>query len=959
MITAGAWRIVWKEYRTQRPLWLAMVVLTLLIQFGYQLAVTVAGGDVSEQVLFVIAMGAAAVYALGCGATLFATERETGTYEFQRGLPLAWRPLFAGKAGFGAASVLALAILLWSVTIAMTGGRLPAWRDGGQLWGGGLLAAWEVFAWSLFFSLRLDRPLTAAVLGVLVPSVFVHVAGPAVVGFDYSNVGLRHYLAIMPWRVAIAAAVSAADLWLASRWLRDSAATGDANASWEEDVELIHRGRIRLALETRLQGGFWRLVWQHWLNSRWTLLAIGFGYLCVAALETQAADSETWNAVPLGWLVPAAALWGVTVFLADQRRHAYRFFVEHGVDPRQVWLSRQVVGLVPLFLGLAAALIFWALCPQLASGRTLRWPPTEWDSRVAGGAVCCVLLAYAAGQACSLFFRSPVLAVVGTAFSAGVLAFWVILMHAARISWWWSVLPIPAVLLVATWRRAPDWMLERGDWASRWLLASVLVIPAATLVAAVILVRLVEIPRVEPGFDVAEYLKPLTAEQQETLQLYAQAARQFSAGKRVAEPTAGASWSQVISSEPTLDEQRRWEAANEATVALLLQASRRPPCGMWDPVHGQRRLEGQVVALLPSLPGFGYEDPPEGHFSALDELLLASATVRTADGQLDAAWTRYVAALRLANEYRIRSPEFSWREGDAIEARVYEQLPHWAAHPQQTPERIKAAIRDLEDLARGTPSATSIIKDAYIEAIQPLNGDFRRLEPYEPRDLRMQRLTLALLPWETARVRRLASFAAGRQLPRIEALEEAIRRGEPTMRRHRGTIPGSEPCWQVFQQFESWSATTLWDLSAYWSLQRTFWLNNCVLEQELYRRVVRIRLALLAWRIEHGKFPQKLDDLVGPYLRQLPLNPCCGQPFRYEPQGWPRDTCWLLWDKLYGHGVANSFDDSIVTVAAGSPFLWSPAEGAGYAESQDGEPPTMLFPDGAQVYGGYLFLVEP
>ena len=301
---------------------------------------------------------------------------------------------------------MALAILLWSVTIVMAGGRLPAWRDSGQLWGGGLLAAWEVFAWSLLFSLRLDRPLVAAVLGVLVPSVFVHVAAPAVVGFDYHSVGLRHYLAIVPWRVAIAAVVSAADVWLASRWLRDSRPMGDSDADSAEDTGLADRGRISQALAARLRGGFWRLVWQHWLDSRWMAFAIGFGYVCVAVLATQAAGSGEWNVIPLGWLVPAAALWGVTVFLADQRRHAYRFFAERGVNPRQVWLSRQIVGAAPVVVGLAAALVFWALCPQFESGRTLRWPPTDLDSWFAGGAICCVLLAYAAGQACSMLFRS-------------------------------------------------------------------------------------------------------------------------------------------------------------------------------------------------------------------------------------------------------------------------------------------------------------------------------------------------------------------------------------------------------------------------------------------------------------------------------------------------------------------------------------------------------------------------
>ena len=31
----------------------------------------------------------------------------------------------------------------------------------------------------------------------------------------------------------------------------------------------------------------------------------------------------------------------------------------------------------------------------------------------------------------------------------------------------------------------------------------------------------------------------------------------------------------------------------------------------------------------------------------------------------------------------------------------------------------------------------------------------------------------------------------------------------------------------------------------------------------------------------------------------------------------------------------------------------------GFAESQNGEPATMMFPGGLQVYSGYLFLVDP
>ena len=150
---------------------------------------------------------------------------------------------------------------------------------------------------------------------------------------------------------------------------------------------------------------------------------------------------KEWNAIPLGLLVPAAALWGLAVFVADQRRQAHRYFAEHGMNPRLVWLSRQVVGAAPLVAWLVAALLFLALCPQSESGR-IRWPPPNMDARFAGEAVCCALLAYAAGQACSMFFRSAILALVGTVFSVIVLVYWVVLMRAAEISWSWSVLPI-------------------------------------------------------------------------------------------------------------------------------------------------------------------------------------------------------------------------------------------------------------------------------------------------------------------------------------------------------------------------------------------------------------------------------------------------------------------------------------------------------------------------------------
>ena len=83
------WRLVWKEYRLQRALWVAIVVLTLLLQAIVVWTVADAADRVTY--LFGIALVLTASYGLGCGVVLFAAERETGTFEFQRAIPASSR----------------------------------------------------------------------------------------------------------------------------------------------------------------------------------------------------------------------------------------------------------------------------------------------------------------------------------------------------------------------------------------------------------------------------------------------------------------------------------------------------------------------------------------------------------------------------------------------------------------------------------------------------------------------------------------------------------------------------------------------------------------------------------------------------------------------------------------------------------------------------------------------------
>ena len=66
-----------------------------------------------------------------------------------------------------------------------------------------------------------------------------------------------------------------------------------------------------------------------------------------------------------------------------------------------------------------------------------------------------------------------------------------------------------------------------------------------------------------------------------------------------------------------------------------------------------------------------------------------------------------------------------------------------------------------------------------------------------------------------------------------------------------------------------------------------------------------MKLALAGWKLEHGTLPEKLESLVGPFLKTMPLDPYAGEPFRYFPQGLPAPL-YQIWKRVRRSAV--SFD---------------------------------------------------
>ena len=883
-------RVLWKEYRVQRSLWIAMFVLTAALQAISLIAGMVLGqGDSQIEPLFGLALGLSAFYALGCGATLFAAEHESGTYEFQRMLPSGPMRIFFGKFVFAVASTAVLIGLTWLLAAVLAGWNWPAARIHAGLWALCGFGAVELLVWGIFFSLSSTRPLKAAVLAVTVASVILHFL------LAWLNLGQTYraetYMdpATLPYRAAIVLVVSLANIWLGYRWFDHSTRPG--------------RGRVRIGRAARSDVAtpghttiLGRLVWQQWRQS------VGMmGTLAILAVPLGLVGQWAWGNHPFAndryfvvvvLCCAMASLMGTCVFLADQRKGRFRILAEWGVRPGHVWLSRQVVWMVPAALLTVAVVPLFFFHDLFDIDRFWIHPTTRWsrasshfsvalgDASEIGFFLGSVALGYASGQLFSMLLRSGLLAAIFGLMLSAVLCGWAGLMWWWEVPWFWSVAPIPFFLLAATRLRTSDWLLQRHRLRA-WLRPGlVVVLSLAALPTAVVQYRIHQIPYVDPGFSPEEFARPMTDEERETVELYRQAGdryvswgnllrqhgrEQSSDGEVVPEGEGKTEDARVDEWKPTRDpEPTEWETvwleANEEAITLTLQASRRTACDLFNPTHE----EGSLDILRD-----------------LGDLLVLSGYKLQSDGELDGARERYLAALRLSVHLRRRADNL-W-PADHLEGEVFFRLPSWAAHANQTPERIRGLVAQLDQIDKSRPSRTDAIKSRHVWIERIIAGDPDTLGATEMgRDTMIKTMLWARwLPWEQTRARRLLNRQTAADLGAIWEAEANASRNEAVCSSER-RYPSY---WDWEPSFALRRRVSL-PLVQRWSDDiRTLAADLIAIETE--RRAVRLQLLLRAWEFEHGELPDTLDQLVGPYLDRLPVDPCSGEPFKYFPEGVP------------------------------------------------------------------------
>ncbi|HVU88826.1 MAG TPA: hypothetical protein VHD36_16000, partial [Pirellulales bacterium] len=921
-------RVLWKEYRVLRAFWIAVVAIVVAVQAIAWLFL--ATGE-AYQTFDIVVSVFIALYALAAGAILFAVEREEGTDTFLTTLPVGSGRLFVPKVALAIASTLALAaVLLLIVRVWQAVGlmepveRIGIWANGKPRDPFALAAiACDVFACGLLCSLLLKRPLVAACVGAGVAVLVTYLgtfiqtlmAGP-VYGTNPDEYGRNWSVTIF----ALSAGVFLIDIAIGQRWLE----WGTVRIKRRRAATTAAQERAAAAARRPPQGSTWRgafgrLVWQE-LRQTWRMMAIylGIGTLLTLWMLTPdgARDTNANSAIVLAAFF--TALMGASTFYADQERSQYRFFGERPVRPRMVWLNRLSVWGTVIFLFLAVATPLWVAVifkdlsllvdhidhsyvynertPGSFTGTLFQLPAILTLAVL-------VSLTYASGQLCSMLLRSGIIAAFMGVILAAVMVAWSVGMSALGVNWLISIAPLPLIMLWVTWLRAPHWIAERSGWWPWTRLGLSLAVPILAVGIATASFRILQIPVVEPGFSPEQYVDQVTPAARETAQMYLRAAsmvdsRLWEGG----DPSVGrgdhlvAGLAGLLDTAPYFHEisaRRDWirSFANPRQKNMLawLEANREP-------------LKLALETTARTSCAFDRSGEHLWRVSVLESLIGTEAYRRIEAGDLAGALDCEIALLRFsahmsAHQFQPSGNRVAWRTLDVI-------ARYWATRPGQTPELLRQAIGAIENWQQMVLPPTDVVKATYVwdERLLALDSDAISENPHRAANVLRYTLLHYLMPWEVYRARRALDYLTSEQLRHVQAVENAVRAGQPTARLQQQEI-------QLYQNSVRQTTPVLGMLThGYWGADVRLWL-----EQQAQLNATLLLLGLEGHRLEHGSLPVSLDELVGEYFQKLPRDPYSGDSFRYFPHGVPTV------EKIR-HGVASRWD---WTIAAGVPFLWS------------------------------------
>lgn len=718
---------------------------------------------------------------------------------------------------------------------------------------------------------------------------------------------------------------------------------------------------------------FGHLCWQTWRQTWQLMFVLPTFAALLCLMFYAFANGENFfvseSQIPLIPFVAgllATALHASVVYCPDQRGRSYRYLAAHAAWPRYIWFARLAIWLLPIVAILAIVVAFsasgvfdlqrewrqqlnWMLRNNWSNGRYIREQLLDVAILRRGFlfGIWGVFTGFAVGQACSLCFRQALVAgfaamVVSLPLCALGLAIWAWELPAAVF-----LFPLVVGLFAATWLRMPDWIVDRHTPRAWLKVAAAVMIPILFIVwqlpAARELVHgkdQLALAQIANGWAARTSLNRNGMSDDVSAVIANWLARDIS------EVTAAnrAAGDRLIRLAEMIEWLPRPNGSDEQSDAKL---SRGEQYFQQDVDLNRKRLD-EAVTLTSQAPGFPPlfefdakgENPIFKHLSSLAVMLSNAGVVATEQGKLDDALKYHLAALQLWQRIADRAPTriLPFRELRGLQSRLVD----WAAAAGQTSARIRQAIDAMEafDFIGTSPrvawSPPGPLLSDYLEVRENLLGEQpasmlaggASFTKYLP-------LLAHHLPFERARALKLLDyllFVRTTQwydvVARINQVRLQRRAHESIAQRGRDTTSddGNAIREQIQLAYESSFDYRHYipsdDYPPYSWLRTTYllrdemerlgsfgqWLQSFV-NAQVALWGLRQQLALVAYRIDHGQYPESLDALVPDYLPFVPIDPYSSRQFEYQPKGLPLEL----------RGIFGSES----SIAADTPFLWS------------------------------------
>jgi hypothetical protein len=911
--TSVARRLFWKELRSLRGLAIGIVILAMFAMA----ALAWLSPDHSETaVLLGTAFAATAMFAIGASVILFSAERDDGTIALLQLLPKSPAGVLIGKLSAAVVMMTVVLAILLGAGIVAQGFRVPDSTTLSEFAVLGVVFLVEAFAWGILVSIMCPNPLLAAVLGIAAASISPQIAMQFSIR-PLSGFNLQDYIAATVPRLALAAVAGALDIWLGLRWLNRSDSSLKL-LSWSTRTASHHKvNSVAAAPHLNLRPNWLRtftpLCWQT-LRQSWKaiLAAMVIGLLLTITVHgvwMQFARLPFIQECDLPFtLLFVPALVGALTFRADQRNRQYRFLAEHAGRPRMMWAARQFVGMaVVVTIGIVIhVFLLWQLRKVFAvrldyqlgvvdaqwtqAAQTQLRFLIEYAEYLVFAGWAAWLTAYALGQLSSLTLRSPVLAAMVSLGASIIVLLWTYVVVAWRLSPLLFLIPVMFAALAATWLRVKDWQADRNALV-RWIVpATVLIVPVIVMFCSVPSARLAQVADEMPTSANIDSVERLS------LQGFCQVAEsELEAGRQILDKYGELviDWNgDALLSNQELDER---------LIALSREVCRLPASA-----NASERWLNDILTYV----NRRFDRLVELNLDDALEMLLARARL---ENQRQGGWP----AWRLADEWQ--SAKWTWAE-----------LPpswlKWVTAEGQTADRVKRALRELREIDRQRPTLADGIVNSYLAARRVIRGEDSPSFFHLAADDRRLEQWLAFLahgiPGEQARAEKALDLLAR------EALDFAYRIDWTNHTNIGGTasaVAYSMASWRAqlrryHWHFEESSGVTPYtfvmdarssNINSRWPSGQQLRLNmaaqtsyfavqefNVVRELSRYtaravadvarRHAERTGLALIAYRLEHGKYPEFLDDLQPNYLTSVEISdPYAAAPLQYRREGFP------------------------------------------------------------------------